>query len=60
MFLLTFRPNLVLLFQQQEEGGGEGGGGNAMSHAQNKNLLRCCSSEFHKLLRIVQGAPSPS
>uniref|UniRef100_A0A3Q3X6J6 Uncharacterized protein n=1 Tax=Mola mola TaxID=94237 RepID=A0A3Q3X6J6_MOLML len=26
-------------------------------HAQNKNLLRCCSSEFHKLLRIVQGIP---
>lgn len=54
--MVTFQFAFISLFQQQE------GGQDAVSQDQdqNQNHLRCCSSEFHKLLRIIQGAPSPS
>ncbi|XP_074494236.1 Fanconi anemia group G protein isoform X3 [Sebastes fasciatus] len=44
---------------KQQEGGGGGGGGDAMSRdqSQNQTHLRWCSSEFHKLLRKIQGIP---
>lgn len=54
MYLIFIQFAFTLLFQQQE------GGGEALSRDQNQTHLRWCSSEFHKLLRKIQGAPSPS
>ncbi|XP_076587014.1 Fanconi anemia group G protein isoform X2 [Chaetodon auriga] len=42
---------LVKKWQQHE------GGGDAISRDQNQTHLRWCSSEFHKLLRKIQGVP---
>lgn len=44
----------VLLYQDRE------GGRDVVNQDQNQNHLRWFSSEFHKLLRIIQGAPPPS
>uniref|UniRef100_A0A8D0AM29 FA complementation group G n=1 Tax=Sander lucioperca TaxID=283035 RepID=A0A8D0AM29_SANLU len=50
MYLVTFQFAFTSFFQQR-------GGGDALSPDQNKPHLRWCSSEFHKLLKKIQGIP---